>query len=476
MNRVLFALFCALVVAVAAENEAETKEVKFHTWALLVAGSKGYKNYRHQADVCHMYQAIHNLGVPEEQIIVMMEDDLVYNTKNVYPGALYNTLDGPYGENVYQGVPHDYTHNLVTAENFQKILLGQEMTVGSGKTLKTGPEDNIIVFYSDHGNTDMIAFPDESEFTSADFKNTINWMAGNNTFKNLVFFIEACYSGSLFYTLDLPPNVFVTTAAPVGISSYGYCGGFCDLYSLLLISDLESAHPKGYTLRDQFENIVDAMHASQGCSYGGSDLSQMTLEELFGPSFTSNGRSVHPLPPVVASDLIPNEKFELWAAKRDYEKNPSAENRRELNKQIAIQNHIDAMGISIVSAAMPHVPRLATVPCTVCDDSCDCYYLCIDDFTADYCTFECCNEDSCLRPYGSSSSGHHMAGTRESVDEESCVLTLSRELRGQCRMKHPYLLSLELQFRRVCRQSDVNISSAVNEIRRQCASFDAASF
>jgi len=471
MNRVVFALFCALVVAVVAESETETKkDIEYHTWALLVAGSKGYGNYRHQADVCHMYQAIHDLGVPEEQIIVMMEDDLVYNSNNPHPGAIYNTPYEERGPNVYEGVPHDYTHNLVTLENFKKILLGEEMNVGSGKTLKTGPEDNIIVFYSDHGNTDYIVFPDEGLLYSADLNNTIWQMAGNHTFKNLVFFIEACYSGSLFYKLKLPPHVYVTTAAPVDISSWGYCGGYCDLYSYLLITDLESSHPAGYTLKDQFENLVDTMHASQGCSYGDNDLAEVTLEELFGPSYNSNRRRDHVAAPVVASDLIPNDQFELWAAKRAYDKNPSAANRRELNKQTAIQNHIDAMGISIVSAAKPHVPRLATVPCPVCNSDCDCYYLCYDyeKNPAPFCRFECCNEESCNEPYTST--------TREFSERESCVLTLSRELTEQCQMKHPYLLSLELQFRRVCKQSDVNISSAVNEIRRQCASFDVNSF
>jgi legumain len=27
-------------------------------WALLVAGSNGYDNYRHQADICHAYQVL----------------------------------------------------------------------------------------------------------------------------------------------------------------------------------------------------------------------------------------------------------------------------------------------------------------------------------------------------------------------------------------------------------------------------------
>jgi legumain len=44
-------------------------------WALLVAGSKDYGNYRHQADVCHAYQILHAHGIPDENIIVMMYDD-----------------------------------------------------------------------------------------------------------------------------------------------------------------------------------------------------------------------------------------------------------------------------------------------------------------------------------------------------------------------------------------------------------------
>ena len=45
-------------------------------WALLVAGSNGYYNYRHQADVCHAYQILHKNGVPDERIVVMMYDDI----------------------------------------------------------------------------------------------------------------------------------------------------------------------------------------------------------------------------------------------------------------------------------------------------------------------------------------------------------------------------------------------------------------
>ena len=41
---------------------------------MLVAGSNGWFNYRHQADVCHAYQIVHGHGVPDDHIIVMMYD------------------------------------------------------------------------------------------------------------------------------------------------------------------------------------------------------------------------------------------------------------------------------------------------------------------------------------------------------------------------------------------------------------------
>jgi len=37
-----------------------------------------------QADACHAYQIVHKNGIPEEQIVVMMYDDLANNEKWVF--------------------------------------------------------------------------------------------------------------------------------------------------------------------------------------------------------------------------------------------------------------------------------------------------------------------------------------------------------------------------------------------------------
>ena len=52
-------------------------------WAVLVAGSSEWTNYRHQADVCHSYQILHKNGIPDSNIIVMMYDDLAHHWRYV---------------------------------------------------------------------------------------------------------------------------------------------------------------------------------------------------------------------------------------------------------------------------------------------------------------------------------------------------------------------------------------------------------
>ena len=70
-------------------------------WSVLVSGSKGWDNYRHQADVCHAFHLLVKRGVPENNIIVMMYDDIAYNAANPDQGQIVNKANGT---NLYPGV------------------------------------------------------------------------------------------------------------------------------------------------------------------------------------------------------------------------------------------------------------------------------------------------------------------------------------------------------------------------------------
>ncbi|CAI8025035.1 Legumain [Geodia barretti] len=147
---VLLALACSCRAGPSAELRGmlAEKEEAGSIWALLVAGSNSWMNYRHQADICHAYQVLHAHGVPDDHIVVMMYDDIAHNEENPNPGVIINHLKGP---NVYPGVPHDYTKEAVTPENFLKILTGENMNgTGSGKTIQ-----RYCIYVLDYVNTQL---------------------------------------------------------------------------------------------------------------------------------------------------------------------------------------------------------------------------------------------------------------------------------------------------------------------------------
>lgn len=116
---------------------------------MLVAGSAGYYNYRHQSDTCHAYKILIDAGVHPDRIIHMAFDDMADHTLNPLPGTLFNrpTGNGQAGQNVYDGCRIDYRGRNVTADKFLAVLRGDKKTAG-GKVLRSGPKDTVFVFYS----------------------------------------------------------------------------------------------------------------------------------------------------------------------------------------------------------------------------------------------------------------------------------------------------------------------------------------
>ncbi|THU72753.1 hypothetical protein C4D60_Mb04t15520 [Musa balbisiana] len=182
-------------------------------WAVLIAGSNGYYNYRHQADVCHAYQILRRGGLKDENIIVFMYDDIAHNEENPIPGVIIND---PQGENVYAGVPKDYVGDDVNVNNFFAVLLGNRtaLTGGSGKVIDSGPDDYIFIYYTDHGGPGVLGMPTYPDLYADDLIAVLKHKHASGSYKSMVFYLEACESGSIFEGL-LPNNIniYATTAA-----------------------------------------------------------------------------------------------------------------------------------------------------------------------------------------------------------------------------------------------------------------------
>ena len=138
----LIALFSAAVVKANSDH-----------WALLVAGSEGIWNYRHQADVCHSYQLLIKNGIPQENIIVMAYDDMALNEENPITGSLFNKPDG---DDVYAGCKIDYKTEDVTPENFLAVLRGDEAATKGKRVLKSTENSRVFVYFSDHGSPGLL--------------------------------------------------------------------------------------------------------------------------------------------------------------------------------------------------------------------------------------------------------------------------------------------------------------------------------
>uniref|UniRef100_A0A1B6DRR5 legumain n=1 Tax=Clastoptera arizonana TaxID=38151 RepID=A0A1B6DRR5_9HEMI len=257
-------------------------------WALLVAGSSGYINYRHQADVCHAYQILHRNGIPDSNIIVMMHDDIAFSKDNPTQGIIINKPNGP---NVYPGVLKDYTGKDVNVKNFLNVLSGNKTAmqgIGSGRVIDSGPNDHIFLNFVDHGSIGMLLFEDE-ELLASDFINAIEKMDADKRFKKMVVYIEACYSGSMFDNL-LPDdlNIFVTTATDPHESSYAmyydnkrntYLG---DVFSEMWMDDSEDENLAVESLNHQFQRVRTLTNTSHVEEYGDLDIGTTKLKEVIG--------------------------------------------------------------------------------------------------------------------------------------------------------------------------------------------------
>lgn len=249
-------------------------------WAILIAGSNGYWNYRHQADVCHAYQVLKKGGLKDENIIVFMYDDIAYNEENPRPGVIINN---PHGDNVYEGVPKDYVGENVTVNNFLAAILGNKtaITGGSRKVVDSGPNDHIFIYYTDHGGPGVLGMPTYPYLYADDLVETLKKKHASGTYKSLVFYLEACESGSIFDGL-LPEglNIYATTAANAEESSWGtYCPGeypnpppeyetcLGDLYSVAWMEDSEKHNLQTETLHQQYE-LVKRRTANENSAYG----------------------------------------------------------------------------------------------------------------------------------------------------------------------------------------------------------------
>lgn len=266
-------------------------------WAVIVAGSSGYGNYRHQADACHAYQIMHKHGIADENIITMMADDIASAFQNPFKGKVFNkpTKAGTPGEDVYAGCKVDYRgREEGTPANFLAILTGDSSKTGGKPVLNSTANDRVFVNFVDHGGVGIVAFPD-GILKNTDLINALKTGHAKNMWSKLVFYMEACESGSMFPDGSLDGlDVYATTAANAHESSWGtYCPPMdmvdgkhmstClgDLYSVNWMENTDTVGTDE-TLEEQFNIVKRETNKSHVLQFGDISFTSEKIGDFFG--------------------------------------------------------------------------------------------------------------------------------------------------------------------------------------------------
>jgi len=319
----------ALSLLGAVEEAQPTVQDDMHDhWAVLVAGSSGYGNYRHQADVCHAYQVVLKAGIKPEQIIVLATDDIANSPENPFPGQLFNkpTDAGTPGVDVYAGCQIDYSGSTVTPDTFVSVLTGDSAAlngVGSGKVLKSTDKSRVFVNFVDHGGVGLIGFP-RTTMHATELISALQKMSDTSMYKELVFYLEACESGSMFAELPSDIHIYATSAANARESSWGtYCPpndkvngkslNSClgDLYSVNWMEDSDKSITSGETLQTQFETVKQLTNKSHVLQFGDLTITPEVTTNFLGNSDSTTARLLgKPVVKVTAAPLASDTRSE----------------------------------------------------------------------------------------------------------------------------------------------------------------------
>jgi len=262
-------------------------------WAVLAAGSQGYENYRHQADLCHGYQVLLEKGFDPDHIITLSYDDVANDEHNPFPGQLFNKPTSGPGKDVYAGCKIDYRGSECSATNFLDVLTGQ----GSGKVLKSSSQDHVFVSFYDHGGVGIIAFPGGFLHVQ-DMQAAFTEMHSKGMYKKLTFYMEACESGSMFQGMNIP-GIYAVSAANAEESSWGcYCGSQAivdgkpinsclgDLFSVNWMENSDATDITQETLSAQFDIVKSKTNLSHVMQWSDTSFTSDDVSDFLGNTGT----------------------------------------------------------------------------------------------------------------------------------------------------------------------------------------------
>ena len=226
-------------------------------YAVLVQGSNGWNNYRHQADVLSVYQMLKTKGFDDDHIILIIDKALASDAMNPEPGII-RAEDG--GKDLLAGSSMDYDNADISPSDISNILLG----VKTDKTPVVLPKDagqNVLLFWSGHGHNHANNGADELAWRNADvgrgmtadlLRQTISLMHQQGHYRKMFVLTEPCFSEAVITPLVGIPGVLAMSSA--GTFEQSFADNWstelgvwrCDRFSRNLVTHLTASPTTTY--------------------------------------------------------------------------------------------------------------------------------------------------------------------------------------------------------------------------------------
>lgn len=160
---------------------------KEDTYALIIATSSKWENYRHQANAYAMYQLLKKNGMRDDHILLVSEDDIAQNPNNPLPGFI-QAPEG--GQNLYEGVTVDYKTSALTFGELAGVVSGEH----NPSSPHPGSKDNLFVYWVGHGMPQGPMWLNEV-IPSGEVRSFFKVLSEKHCFRKLFFAMETCYAG-----------------------------------------------------------------------------------------------------------------------------------------------------------------------------------------------------------------------------------------------------------------------------------------
>ena len=226
-------------------------------YAVLVQGSNGWNNYRHQADVLSVYQMLKTKGFDDDHIILIIDKALASDAMNPEPGII-RAEDG--GQDLMAGSSMDYDNADISPADISNILLG----VKTDKTPVVLPKDagqNVLLFWSGHGHNHANNGADELVWRNADvgrgmtadlLRQTISLMQQQGHYRKMFVLTEPCFSEAVITPLVGISGVLAMSSA--GTFEQSFADNWstelgvwrCDRFSRNLVTHLTASPTTTY--------------------------------------------------------------------------------------------------------------------------------------------------------------------------------------------------------------------------------------